>query len=68
VATASASRPSRADSAISDNATVAASNGGTTASLHAVGGHTIRELEELFSITRSTVYRALARDRTRAVS
>jgi hypothetical protein len=33
VATASASRPSRADSAISVNATVAASNGGTTASV-----------------------------------
>ncbi|MCA1705219.1 MAG: recombinase family protein [Actinobacteria bacterium] len=36
--------------------------------LHAAGGHTISELVELFSITRSTVYRALARDRTRAAS
>jgi DNA invertase Pin-like site-specific DNA recombinase len=36
--------------------------------LHAAGGHTISELEELFSITRSTVYRALARDRARAAS
>jgi hypothetical protein len=36
--------------------------------LHAAGGHTISELEELFSITRSTVYRALARDRTRAAT
>lgn len=26
--------------------------------LHGAGGHTIGELEELFSITRSTVYRA----------
>ncbi len=34
--------------------------------LHGAGEHTIGELEELFSITRSTVYRALARDRTRA--
>jgi len=34
--------------------------------LHGAGEHTISELEELFSITRSTVYRALARDRTRA--
>ena len=31
--------------------------------LHAAGGHTISELEELFSITRLTVYRAIARDR-----
>jgi DNA invertase Pin-like site-specific DNA recombinase len=37
-------------------------------SLHAAGGHTISELEELFSITRSTVYRAIARDRARAAS
>ena len=29
--------------------------------LPAAGGHTISELKELFSITRSTVYRALAR-------
>ncbi len=35
---------------------------------HAAGGHTISELEELFSITRSTVYRALARDRARATT
>jgi len=34
--------------------------------LHAAGGHTIGALEELFSVTRSTVYRALARARTRA--
>ncbi len=31
--------------------------------LHAAGGHTISELDELFSVTRSTVYRALARSR-----
>ncbi len=36
--------------------------------LHATGGHTISELEELFSITRSTVYRAIARDRARTAS
>lgn len=36
--------------------------------LHGTGGHTIGELEELFSVTRSTVYRALARDRTRATT
>ncbi|MGB8996686.1 MAG: recombinase family protein [Pseudonocardiaceae bacterium] len=36
--------------------------------LHAAGGHTISELEELFSITRSTVYRAVARDRARTAS
>ncbi len=36
--------------------------------LHGAGEHTISELEELFSITRSTVYRALARDRTRATT
>jgi DNA invertase Pin-like site-specific DNA recombinase len=36
--------------------------------LHAAGGHTISELEELFSITRSTVYRALTRDRARAAT
>jgi DNA invertase Pin-like site-specific DNA recombinase len=36
--------------------------------LHAAGGHTLSELEELFSITRSTVYRALARDRARATT
>jgi hypothetical protein len=34
--------------------------------LHAACGHTISELEELFSITRSTVCRALTRERTRA--
>lgn len=34
--------------------------------LHGAGEHTISELEELFSSTRSTVYRALARDRARA--
>jgi hypothetical protein len=33
--------------------------------LRAAGGHTISELEELFSITRLTVYRAIARDRAR---
>jgi hypothetical protein len=33
-----------------------------------LGGHTISEIEELFSITRSTVYRALARDQARATS
>jgi len=32
------------------------------------GEHTISELEELFSITRSTVYRALARANTRATA
>jgi len=36
--------------------------------LHAAGGHTISELEELFSITRSTVYRALARANTRTAA
>jgi len=36
--------------------------------LHAAGKHTISELEELFSITRSTVYRALVRDRARATT
>jgi DNA invertase Pin-like site-specific DNA recombinase len=36
--------------------------------LHGAGEHTIGELEELFSITRSTVYRALARDRARATT
>ena len=34
--------------------------------LHQAGEHTVGELEELFSITRSTVYRALARGRARA--
>lgn len=34
-------------------------------SLHQAGGHTIGELEELFSVTRSTVYRAIARGRDR---
>ena len=33
--------------------------------LHQAGEHTISELEELFSITRSTVYRTMARDRVR---
>ncbi len=33
--------------------------------LHDAGGHTIGELEELFSVTRSTVYRALARTQAR---
>jgi DNA invertase Pin-like site-specific DNA recombinase len=36
--------------------------------LHGAGEHTISELEELFSITRSTVYRALARANTRAAA
>ena len=36
--------------------------------LHRAGEHTIGELEELFPITRSTVYRALARDRARATT
>ena len=36
--------------------------------LHGAGEHTIGELEELFSITRSTVYRALARANTRATA
>jgi DNA invertase Pin-like site-specific DNA recombinase len=31
------------------------------AQLYAAGGHTVSELEELFGVTRSTVYRALAR-------
>ncbi len=35
-------------------------------SLHAAGEHTIGELEELFSVTRSTVYRAISRARARA--
>ncbi|MGH3534622.1 MAG: recombinase family protein [Pseudonocardiaceae bacterium] len=34
--------------------------------LHDAGQHTISELEELFSVTRSTVYRALARARAKA--
>jgi DNA invertase Pin-like site-specific DNA recombinase len=38
------------------------------ASLHAAGEHTISELEGLFSVTRSTVYRALARSRASASS
>ena len=33
--------------------------------LYRAGEHTVGELEELFSITRSTVYRAIERDRTR---
>jgi DNA invertase Pin-like site-specific DNA recombinase len=33
--------------------------------LHSAGEHTISELEELFSVTRSTVYRALARARAK---
>ena len=37
-------------------------------SLYAVGEHTIGELEELFSITRSTVYRAISRSRSRATT
>ena len=36
--------------------------------LHGAGAHTIGELEELFSVTRSTVYRALARNRARATT
>ena len=35
--------------------------------LYRTGEHTIGELEELFSVTRSTVYRALKRDSARAV-
>ncbi len=35
--------------------------------LHQKGEHTISELEELFSVTRSTVYRAIARGRDRHV-
>ena len=34
--------------------------------LYAAGEHTVRELEELFAITRSTVYRAIRRARRRA--
>jgi DNA invertase Pin-like site-specific DNA recombinase len=37
-------------------------------SLYAAGEHTIGELEELFSITRSTVYRAISRSRSRATT
>jgi DNA invertase Pin-like site-specific DNA recombinase len=37
-------------------------------SLYAAGAHTIGELEELFSITRSTVYRAISRSRSRATT
>jgi DNA invertase Pin-like site-specific DNA recombinase len=36
--------------------------------LHQAGEHTVGELEELFSVTRSTVYRALARSRAKAAS
>jgi hypothetical protein len=41
---------------------------GVADSLYAAGEHTIGELEELFSITRSTVYRAISRSRVRATS
>ncbi len=34
--------------------------------LYAAGEHTVSELEELFAITRSTVYRAIRRARGRA--
>src|SRR3954466_15104391 len=34
--------------------------------LHAAGEHTISELEELFSVTRSTVYRAVRRQKASA--
>jgi hypothetical protein len=34
--------------------------------LYRAGGHTIGELEELFAITRSTIYRAVARAGGRA--
>lgn len=34
--------------------------------LHKAGEHTIAELAELFGVGRSTVYRALERDRARA--
>jgi DNA invertase Pin-like site-specific DNA recombinase len=37
-------------------------------SLYAAGEHTVSELEELFSVTRSTVYRAVARGRARATT
>jgi DNA invertase Pin-like site-specific DNA recombinase len=37
-------------------------------SLYTAGEHTISELEELFSITRSTVYRAISRSRARATT
>ena len=36
--------------------------------LHQAGEHSVGELEELFSVTRSTVYRAIARGRARAAS
>lgn len=36
------------------------------ASMHATGDHTIGELCELFGVTRSTVYRAIGRQRTAA--
>lgn len=36
--------------------------------LYRAGEHTISELEELFSVTRSTVYRAIARGQARAAS
>ena len=34
--------------------------------LYRAGGHTISELEELFPVTRSTIYRAVARAGGRA--
>jgi len=37
-------------------------------SLYAAREHTIGELEELFSITRSTIYRAIARSHSRATT
>lgn len=36
--------------------------------LYHAGGHTVGELEELFSVSRSTVYRAIARGRASAAS
>jgi DNA invertase Pin-like site-specific DNA recombinase len=36
--------------------------------LYRAGEHTISELEELVSVTRSTVYRAIARGQARAAS
>lgn len=38
------------------------------AALYTAGEHTVSELEELFAVTRSTVYRALARTRATAAS
>jgi hypothetical protein len=61
-------RPRQRDGCAASNPKLSARQEAHLVALHAVGGHTISELEELFSITRSTVYRALTRDRARAAT